>query len=116
MAGHKVGVQSGTIQEEWIDQNIQAEVSRYERAEQAIMDLKSGRIDIVAMDYYAATSFIDQGGITLALKTEFAGEHMAIAVKQGNTELVERLNKVIDELTAEGFIDDLAMKYLAGGN
>jgi len=115
MAGYKVGVQSGTIQEEWIDQNIAAEVSRYERAEQAIMDLKSGRIDIVAMDYYAATSFIEQGGITLALKTEFAGEHMAIAVKQGNAELLDQFNKVIDELRADGFVDDLAMKYLSGG-
>ncbi len=115
MAGYRVGVQTGTIQEEWIDANIEAEVSRYERAEQAIMDLKSGRIDIVAMDYYAAQSFISEGGIELALKTEFAGEHMAIAVKEGNTELRDKFDEVIDELEAEGFIEDLAMKYLSGG-
>lgn len=115
MAGHTVGVQSGTIQEEWIDANIDAEVSRYERAEQAIMDLQSGRIEIVAMDYYAAQSFINQGGIELALKTEFAGEHMAIAVKEGNAELREELDRVIDELQTEGFVDQLAMEYLSGG-
>jgi polar amino acid transport system substrate-binding protein len=113
MAGYTVGVQSGTIQEEWIDSNIDAEVARYERAEQAIMDLLSGRIDIVAMDYYAATSFIEQGGIELALKTEFAGEHMAVAVKEGNTELRDKIDAVIAELQAEGFIEDLALKYLA---
>jgi arginine/lysine/histidine transporter system substrate-binding protein len=115
MAGYKVGVQTGTIQEEWIDANIDADVSRYERAEQAIMDLQSGRIDIVAMDYYAAQAFIDQGGITLALKTEFSGEHMAIAVKQGNTELRDKLDGVISDLQSEGFIENLAMKYLSGG-
>ena len=114
MAGYTVGVQSGTIQEEWIDENIEAEVSRYERAEQAIMDLQSGRIDIVAMDYYAAQSFIEQGGIELALQTEFSGEHMAIAVKEGNTELREEFDQIIDELQAEGFIEDLALKYLSG--
>lgn len=114
MTGHKVGVQTGTIQEEWIDENIDAEVSRYERAEQAIMDLQSGRIDIVAMDYYAAAAFLDQGGIEMALKTEFSGEHMAIAVKEGNTELRDEFDAVIDELQAEGFVDDLAMKYLSG--
>ncbi|MBN1247376.1 MAG: basic amino acid ABC transporter substrate-binding protein [Anaerolineae bacterium] len=114
MAGHTVGVQTGTIQEEWIDENIDAEVSRYERAEQAIMDLQSGRIDIVAMDYYAATSFIEQGGIEMALKTEFSGEHMAIAVKEGNTELHDKMDAVIDELQNEGFVEELAMKYLAG--
>ncbi len=114
MVGHTVGVQTGTIQEEWVDENIDAEVSRYERAEQAIMDLKSGRIEIVAMDYYAATSFIEQGGIELALKTEFSGEHMSIAVKEGNTELRDKIDAVIDELQAEGFVEDLALKYLSG--
>jgi len=80
------------------------------------MDLKSGRIEAVAMDYYAAQAFIDQGGITLALKTEFAGEHMAIAVKEGNTELRDQLDDVIDELQAEGFVENLALKYLSGGD
>lgn len=114
MAGYSVGVQSGTIQEQWIAENIETDLSTYERAEQAIMDLKSGRIDIVAMDYFTALSFIEQGGIELALKTEFAGEHMSIAVKEGNTELREELDAVIDELQAEGFIDELAMEYLTG--
>jgi len=114
MAGYKVGVQSGTIQEEWIDENIDAEVSRYERAEQAIMDLKAGRIDIVAMDYYVVVSFIEQGGLELALKTEFAGENMAVAVKEGNTELRDKIDAIIDELQAEGFVEELALKYLSG--
>ena len=114
MAGLKVGVQSGTIQEEWVDENIDAEVSRYERAEQAIMDLKAGRIEVVAMDYYAATSFLDQGGLALALKTEFSGEHMAVAVQEGNTELRDEIDAVIAELQAEGFVEELALKYLSG--
>ncbi len=114
MDGYRLGVQSGTIQEEWVDANIDAEVSRYERAEQAIMDLKSGRIDVVAMDYYAATSFMAQGGLELGLKTEFSGEHMAIAVKEGNTELRDQIDVVVAELQAEGFVEELAMKYLSG--
>jgi polar amino acid transport system substrate-binding protein len=114
MAGYVVGVQSGTIQEEWIDTNIDAEVMRYERAEQAIMDLKSGRIDVVAMDYYAASSFIAQGGLEMSLKTEFSGEHMAIAVKEGNTELRDQIDAVVAELQAEGFVEELALKYLSG--
>ncbi len=114
MDGYRVGVQSGTIQEEWIDTNIDAEVSRYERAEQAIMDLKSGRIDVVAMDYYAASSFMAQGGLELGLKTEFSGEHMAIAVKEGNTELRDQIDAVVAELQAEGFVEELALKYLSG--
>jgi len=40
---------------------------------------------------------------------------MAIAVKEGNTELRDKFDEAIDELEAEGFIEDLAMKYLSGG-
>ncbi len=112
MAGYRVGVQTGTIQETWIEDNIEVELFRYERAEQAIMDLQSGRIDIVAMDYYAATSFVNRGGLTVALRTQFAGQHMAIAVQKGNTELRDQLDSMIDELQAEGFVDQLALKYL----
>jgi polar amino acid transport system substrate-binding protein len=114
MAGYKVGVQSGTIQEQWVDENIEADVSRYERAEQLYLDLKSGRIDVGALDYYNGLAFIDQGGVELALKTEFAGENMAIAVKEGNTELRDQIDEVIDELQAEGVVDELAMEHLAG--
>jgi arginine/lysine/histidine transporter system substrate-binding protein len=116
MAGYRVGVQAGTIQEEWVDSNIEAEVSRYERAEQAIMDLRAGRIDVVAMDYYAADAFVKQGGVEVVLKTEFAGEHMSIAVKKGNTALRDQLDNAINELEAEGFVEGLAMKYLSGGD
>ena len=111
IAGHTVGVQTGTIQESWIDENVGAEISRYERAEQAIMDLQSGRIEMVAMDLSAANSFVEQGGVKVALETDFSGEHMAIAVKEGNTELKEEFDAIIDELQMEGFIDDLAAEY-----
>jgi len=111
IAGHTVGVQTGTIQETWIDENVGAEISRYERAEQAIMDLQSGRIEMVAMDLSAANSFVEQGGVKVALETDFSGEHMAIAVKEGNAELKEEFDAIIDELQMEGFIDDLAQEY-----
>lgn len=114
MAAYKIGVQSGTIQETWIGENLpSATVSRYEKADQAIMDLKSGRVEVVAMDYYAALAYLQQGGITLALKTEFSGEHMSIAVRKGSTELQKQLDDTITQLRNEGFVDQLAEQYLA---
>ncbi len=114
MGKYKIGVQSGTIHEQWVDEHLpDAQVSRYERADQAIMDLKSGRIDVVAMDYYAAQAYIQQGGIKMALKANLSGENMAIAVPEGATELKAKLDEIITQLKDEGFIDDLAMKYLA---
>ncbi len=117
MGQYKIGVQSGTIHEQWVDEHLpDAQVSRYERADQAIMDLKSGRIDVVAMDYYAAQAYIQQGGIKMALKANLSGESMAIAVPEGATELKAKLDEIITQLKDEGFIDDLAMKYLVEEN
>ena len=90
IAGHKIGVQAGTIHEAWVQENLvdtgkidEADVSRYERAELAIADLKNGRVDVVAMDYFAAKAYIEQGGIKLALEQNLSGENMAIAVREG---------------------------------
>lgn len=114
MAGKKIAVQAGTIQEGWVDENMGDEdISRYERAEQAVMDLKSGRVDLVAMDFFAASNYLKEGGVVLALETEFASEHMAIAIPEGSSALQAELDKIIKELQAEGFIDQLALEYLS---
>ena len=119
MAGKKIGVQAGTIHETWVQENLvatgkskEADVSRYERAELAIADLKNGRVDVVAMDYFAALAYIEQGGITLALEQNLSGENMAIAVREGSTRLQAEFNKVIQQMWDDGTIDRLAEEYL----
>ncbi len=111
--GMKVAVQTGTIQDDWVTENLEnADISRYERAEQAVQDLKSGRVDAVAMDFFAATAYVNQGGVELALETNFAEEHMAIAIPEGASELKAQLDDVIKELQDEGYVDELVMEYL----
>jgi len=119
MAGKKIGVQAGTLHETWVQDNLvaagksqDADISRYERAELAIADLKNGRVDVVAMDYYAAKAYIAQGGITMALEQNLAGENMAIAVREGAAGLQWHLNQVIQEMLDDGFIEQLADQYL----
>jgi len=121
MAGLKIGVQTGTVHEQWVQENLvdagetdEADFVRYERADQAILDLKSGRIDVVAMDYFAALAYVEQGGIKLALEQNLSGENLAIAVAEGAAGLQWQLNQVIEELRDAGFIDQLAEQYLAG--
>lgn len=113
LEGLRVAVQTGTIQDDWVTENLEeAEVSRYERAEQAVQDLKSGRVDAVAMDFFAATAYLDEGDVDLALETNFAEEHMAIAIPEGASELKAQLDKVVTQLQEEGFVDELVMEYL----
>ena len=39
-------------------------------------------------------------------------EEYAIAIKKGNTELVEKMNAAIAELKSEGKIDEIVAKYM----
>ncbi len=48
----------------------------------------------------------------LALETNFADEHMAIAVPEGSAELKAELDKIITDMQNDGFIEDLIMEYL----
>ena len=122
IAGHKIGVQTGTVHEQWVQENLvdtgemdEADLVRYERADQAILDLKSGRIEVVAMDYFAALAYVEQGGIELALEQNLSGENLAIAIPEGAAGLQWHLDQVIEQLRDEGFVDQLAEQYLAGG-
>ena len=41
----------------------------------------------------------------------FESEEYAIAVQKGNTELLDKINKSIDKMIADGSINELAVKY-----
>ena len=48
------------------------------------------------------------------LDTEYAIEDYAICIAKENTELLDKINAALVELEAEGFFDELAVKYFGG--
>ncbi len=119
IAGSKIGTQTGTIHEQWVRENLvdtgdmdEANLVRYERADQAILDLKNGRLDVVVMDYYAAKSFVEQGGVELILEQNLMGESQAIAIPEGAEALKAAMDQMVQQLIDEGFVDELVQGYL----
>ena len=118
-AGHKIGVQTGTIQEKWVLDNLVTpgltkadQVSHYDRADNAALDLQAGRIDLVLVIADAGKKLADQLGLKVALVTkETVSAGQAIAVKKGNTALLDEINKAIDSMQQDGTIDQLMKKY-----
>jgi polar amino acid transport system substrate-binding protein len=117
LAGLRVGVQSGTIQETWVREELidteqmpESKLSTYMRADDAVLDLVAGRIDCVFMDEGVAQQFTTTHAVDKALVYDLPG-NPGIAVGLGETELVAKLNEIIAALQAEGFIDALAVKY-----
>ena len=89
------------------------EYESFKKGTEAVMELVNGKCDVVVIDSATAKKYVsDNEGLKIVEDAEaFEGEQYAIAVKKGNTELLDKINKVIEEMLADGTISNLAVKY-----
>ena len=121
VAAYKVGVQTGTTQDGWLTEVLVADgalavedLFRYDRVDQAMLDLKKGRIDVVMSDYIPAQALAKQlGGLEIMYHGVLSSGPVNIVLPNEDTELQQAINEIIQQLHEEGFIDRLAQKYFA---
>ena len=89
-------------------------VVRYKTGADAIQALKTGKVDCVIIDNEPAKSFVkaNEGIHILEGENEYAVEDYAICVKKGNSELLDKINKALADLKADGTIDGIIEKYI----
>lgn len=113
LAGKLIGVQQGTTgdiyaSDDFGDENIE----RYPKGVDAVQALVQGKVDAVIIDNEPAKVFVgDNDGLKL-LDTAYAEEEYAIAVKKGNTELLDQVNQAIQELKESGKLEEIVAKYI----
>lgn len=120
-AGFTVGVQAGTVQETWVRDNLvksgampEANLLVYSQVDQAFADLKSGKLQLLMADYIAAQDQVQRDtGIKIVYHGIVTGGPLHIAVPKGDAELTQALNKIIEQLQTEGFIQRLALQYIS---
>ena len=121
VAAFKVGVQTGTTQDGWLTDTLVADgvlpeenLFRYDRVDQAMLDLQNGRIEVMMSDYVPAQALAKQlGGLNIVYHGVLSSGPMNIVVPNEDKELQTAINEVIKQLQDEGFIDKLAVKYFA---
>lgn len=121
-AQYKVGVQTGATADSWATENLldaglmsEENLFRYERMDQAALDVKAGRIDILITDYIPAQALADElGGLKVVYHAEISTGPVNIIVPEGDVELTNALNEIIADLLEEGFIDELAERHIGG--
>ena len=97
------------------DESIKTDrVIRYRTGAEAVNALKSDKIDCVIIDQEPAKSFVaaNTGIHILEGENEYAVEDYAICVDKGNTELLNKINKALAELKADGTIAQIIEKYI----
>lgn len=105
--GKKVGVQMGTtsdlmIQEDYPD----IELAPGKQYTDIAMDLANGKIDAIVLDQLPAENILKTNDNFTIAESEFYKDSYAFAVKKGNDELLESMNKTIQRLIDEGKIQE----------
>lgn len=113
LAGKKIGVQEATTGDIYATDDFgEDNVKRYQNGAAAVAALQSGIVDAVIIDNEPAKAFVEVNEGLAILETAYAEEDYAIAIAKGNTELLEKINTALAELTADGSIDAVVSKYI----
>lgn len=120
LAGKTVGVQRGTIHQAYMEAHYpQTRLQLYGSQDEAYLDLIAGRTDAIMADSIA----VMDGFLNTAQGEGFAmlgephvdpaihGNGAAIGVRQGDTELRDRLSAAIAAIRENGTYDEIQAKY-----
>jgi polar amino acid transport system substrate-binding protein len=116
----KVGVQNGTTGDEVVTKlqgKDSPNIKRFEATPLALKELEAGGVDAVVADNGVVEHYVNNNSGT-QFKTitdaSFSPEQYGLAVKKGNTELLEKLNKGLADIKTDGTYDKIYAKYFGG--
>lgn len=123
LAGLKVGVKIGAtgdkLAQDLIAQGIDLERKEYKETLESFADAEAGRVDVVLNDYLNTLAYLKDTGSDLKIVMTDDGEvnflshvGLGIAVHDGDAELLAEINKILDEMHADGTYDALYQKWL----
>jgi len=120
LKGKSVGVQRGTVSDKFITGTFgeAVDIKRYGTQEEAYLDLNAGRVEFVFADAFVLLEFLnsDNGKDYEFIgdgysDPKYFGEGIGIAIRKGDTELADKLNKAIAAIRADGTYDTIRKKY-----
>ena len=115
LAGKYIGVQLGTTGDIYASDYEEegSTIERYSKGFEAVQAMMQGKIDAVVIDLEPAKVFVSENEGSKILDEALTVEEYAIAVKKGNTELVEKLNGALAELKDSGELQAIIDKYIS---
>ncbi len=113
----KLGVQQGTAEESWLEENRKKnpgwnyEVRQYTSAQMILGDLLNGRVDAAAMNDAPANDAIKNKVAVKVAGPMGYPENYGCAVRKADTELLKKLNQGYKLLKADPKWEELKAKY-----
>lgn len=115
LAGKRLGVVQGTLQEAYAVKNFtDTELVRFPDNNAAISAVNSGSIDAHFLDYEAAKEYAEQYGLENAIDIPSFDAPAGFAIAQGNEEFKKALNEALHEAMEDGTWKELYEKWFPG--
>lgn len=117
LKGKKVGVQNGTTHQKYLtDKHPEITTVPYDSYQNAILDLKNGRVDAVFGDTAVVNEWLKQNDALAAVGAkvtdkDYFGTGLGIAVRQKNTELQGKFNAALDKIKQDGTYETIYKKW-----
>lgn len=115
-AMHTIGVQQATTGDLYVTLDLvntgKAVVNPYPNGNEAVMALLTGKVDCVVIDNEPAKAYVAVNEGLKILETEYVTENYAACFSKSNTELLEKFNQAMKELTEDGTIPAIIEKYI----
>jgi polar amino acid transport system substrate-binding protein len=116
-----IGVQDGTTGYIYCSDTVENggygedHVTSYTNGAMAIEALKAGKVDAVVIDNEPAKQFVAVNEGLKILDTEYIVENYAIGISKDNPALCEAVNNALNELIADGTVQQIVDKYINAG-
>ena len=123
LAGKVIGVQGGNLQDHYVTDlyGRTAEVRRYTKLDDLVLDMDSGRVDVAFLDLPVGQdtlvnandgNFVNTGSAISEPKKYF-GDGFGIAMKKRDRNLKKAIDGALEALKADGTLKRLNDKYFA---
>lgn len=118
LEGKRVGVQGGTIQAAYAEQNLADKntIVAFGTADQAMADLAAGNLDTILADgaYLEPVVAASSGALEFVGEDILIGDGVGAGVRKDEGELKDKFNAAITALKADGTLDTMIAKWFEG--
>lgn len=119
LKGKKVGVQTGSIQEEKakeFQKQVDFKAEGRDRIPEIVQEIKAGRFDAAIIEDTVAKNYLEKMKELQGIEIQEAPEEVGAAIAlPKNSDKTEEFNKVIKKMQENGEMDKLVKKWFGSG-
>ena len=110
--GKKIAVQLGNVADSYATKNYKSsKIVRQKKYLTMVEDLKASKVDLIIMDNLPAQEIVKANDGLKLLPGYLFSDSYGIAVKKGNTDLLNSINTVLEKLQSEGKIEEYIINH-----